>query len=118
MMVVRFLDRFFFSSISSTVDEDGLRHLLLCRVIVGKAEEIPAGSNQFHPTSEEFDSGVDNLLSPNWFVIWPSHMNTHILPEFVVSFRTSPDIPGMHLLHSPCYCGFLPQIKFRLLSVC
>ncbi|KAL0335733.1 UNVERIFIED_CONTAM: putative inactive poly [ADP-ribose] polymerase SRO2 [Sesamum radiatum] len=70
-------------------DEDGLRHMLLCRVILGKTEVVCPGSEQYHPSSEEFDTGIDNLASPQKYIIWTSSMNTHILPEFVVSFRAS-----------------------------
>ncbi|KAH7858255.1 hypothetical protein Vadar_021778 [Vaccinium darrowii] len=48
----------------SEADENGLRHLLLCRVILGKIEETCAGSKQYQPSSEHFDSGVDNLSAP------------------------------------------------------
>ncbi|KAG8388592.1 hypothetical protein BUALT_Bualt02G0141600 [Buddleja alternifolia] len=72
---------------SSDADQDGLRHMILCRVILGKREVICPGSEQYNPSSEEFDSGVDNLVSPRKYIIWSSRMNTHILPEFVVSFR-------------------------------
>ncbi|XP_050224122.1 probable inactive poly [ADP-ribose] polymerase SRO5 isoform X2 [Mercurialis annua] len=69
------------------VDRSGLRHLLLCRVILGKSEEVRPGSDQCHPSYEEFDSGIDTLLSPKKYIIWSTHMNTHILPEFVISFK-------------------------------
>lgn len=69
------------------MDRDGLRHLLLCRVILGKPELVHPGSEQFHPISEDFDSGVDSLSSPKKYIVWSTHMNTHVLPEYVVSFR-------------------------------
>lgn len=69
------------------VDGDGLRHLLLCRVILGKSELVRPGSEQCHPSSEEFDSGVDSLSCPRKYIVWNTHMNTHVLPEYVVSFR-------------------------------
>jgi hypothetical protein len=72
---------------SSAADEDGLMHMLLCRVILGKMEAVCPGSGQYNPSSEEFDSGVDNLVSPKKYIIWSSRMNTHTMPEFVVSFR-------------------------------
>ncbi|GFP79931.1 probable inactive poly [ADP-ribose] polymerase sro5 [Phtheirospermum japonicum] len=72
---------------SAAPDEDGLKHMLLCRVILGKTEAICPGSEQYNPSSEEFDSGVDNLESPQKYIIWTSRMNTHILPEFVVTLR-------------------------------
>ncbi|CAI9787300.1 unnamed protein product [Fraxinus pennsylvanica] len=68
-------------------DDDGLRHLLLCRVILGRMEVVRPGSEQYNPSSDEFDSGVDNLVSPRKYVVWATRMNTHILPEFVISFR-------------------------------
>ncbi|KAM5572037.1 putative inactive poly [ADP-ribose] polymerase SRO5 [Rosa sericea] len=71
-----------------SVDEDGLRHLLLCRVILGKQEVVlPGNSEQYHPSSQEFDSGVDRLFAPKKYIVWSTHMNTHILPEYVISFR-------------------------------
>ncbi|KAJ7956243.1 Poly [ADP-ribose] polymerase [Quillaja saponaria] len=69
------------------VDKDGLRHLLLCRVILGRQELVRPGSDQCHPSSEDYDSGVDNLIAPKKYIVWSSRMNTHILPEYVISFR-------------------------------
>ncbi|KAK6920708.1 RST domain [Dillenia turbinata] len=79
---------------SSVVDRDGIRHTLLCRVILGKSEVVLPGSKQCHPSSEEFDSGVDNILAPKKYIVWSSQMNTHILPEYVISFRTPPCLEG------------------------
>ncbi|PIA40559.1 hypothetical protein AQUCO_02500341v1 [Aquilegia coerulea] len=86
------------SALSATKDEEGLKHILLCRVIMGNMEEIRPGSDQSHPSSKDFDSGVDNLLSPKKYIVWTTNMNTHILPEYVVSFK------------APCGLGVLsPQ---------
>lgn len=68
-------------------DEEGLKHLLLCRLILGKPEMISSGSNQSCPSSNQFDSGVDNLENPRKYVIWSSTMNSYILPSYVVSFK-------------------------------
>ncbi|XP_004298944.1 PREDICTED: probable inactive poly [ADP-ribose] polymerase SRO5 [Fragaria vesca subsp. vesca] len=73
---------------SLSADEDGMRHLLLCRVILGKPEVVlPGNAEQYHPSSSEFDSGVDRLSAPKKYIVWSTHMNTHILPEYVISFR-------------------------------
>lgn len=77
------------------VDEKGLRHMVLCRVILGNVELIQSGSKQFHPSDPCFDSGVDDLQTPNNYVIWNMNMNTHIFPECVVSFKMSPTIKGI-----------------------
>ncbi|KAK4803877.1 hypothetical protein SAY86_003694 [Trapa natans] len=69
------------------VDGDGLRHLFLCRIILGKPELVRPGSNQYHPSSDEFDSGVDSLDCPKKYIVWSTHMNTHVLPEYVLSVR-------------------------------
>ncbi|KVI06332.1 probable inactive poly [ADP-ribose] polymerase SRO5 isoform X2 [Cynara cardunculus var. scolymus] len=87
---------------SASLDDDGIRHILLCRVILGKTELVNPFSTQCHPSSEDFQSGVDNLASPKKFVVWSSQMNTHILPEFVISFKTlstinRPQLDGVHL---------------------
>ncbi|KAF9607657.1 hypothetical protein IFM89_037890 [Coptis chinensis] len=77
-------------AMSTIKGEDGLRHVVLCRVILGTMEEVHPGSDQSHPSSMDFDSGVDNLLSPTKYVVWSTHMNTHILPEYVISFKAPP----------------------------
>ncbi|KAJ0755114.1 putative NAD(+) ADP-ribosyltransferase [Helianthus annuus] len=73
---------------SAIADEDGIKHILLCRVLLGKTELVSRGSKQSHPSSEDFQSGVDDLVSPKKYIVWSSQMNTHILPEFVISFKT------------------------------
>ncbi|KAF3793784.1 Inactive poly ADP-ribose polymerase [Nymphaea thermarum] len=74
----------------SDVDEKGLQHMVLCRVIMGNMEQVPLGSAQFCPSSDNFDSGVDDIRNPRRYVIWGTHMNTHIHPEYVVSFKVPP----------------------------
>ncbi|XP_074316264.1 putative inactive poly [ADP-ribose] polymerase SRO5 isoform X2 [Silene latifolia] len=73
----------------SVEDEDGLRHVLLCRVLLGRSELIKPGSGQTHPSSNKYDSGVDSYDNPKKYLIWSSNMNTHILPEFVVTFKVN-----------------------------
>ncbi|XP_073274070.1 probable inactive poly [ADP-ribose] polymerase SRO5 [Primulina huaijiensis] len=87
---------------SLVADEDGLKHVLLCRVILGRMEPVPVGSCMYNPSSEEFDSGVDNLLSPRKYIVWSSSMNTLILPDFVVSFRTSYSHGGFQGIPQTC----------------
>jgi hypothetical protein len=72
---------------SSRADENDMRHILLCKVIMGKMEVIPAGSKQRYPSSREFDSGVDNLEAPRRLVVWTTFMNSHILPDYIISFK-------------------------------
>ncbi|XP_048135868.1 probable inactive poly [ADP-ribose] polymerase SRO5 isoform X2 [Rhodamnia argentea] len=80
---------------SAPIDEDGLRHLLLCRIIMGKPELVSPGSEQSHPSSEQYDSGIDDLLSPRRYIVWSTHMNTHVLPVYVVSFRAPRCLRGL-----------------------
>ncbi|CAI9753936.1 unnamed protein product [Fraxinus pennsylvanica] len=86
---------------SSVADEDGLRHLLLCRVLLGRTEIVRPDSRQSNPSSEEFDSGVDNLASPKKYIVWSTRLNTHILPEYVVSFRSSTRLEGYQRISRP-----------------
>ncbi|KAG7574958.1 Poly(ADP-ribose) polymerase catalytic domain [Arabidopsis suecica] len=72
---------------SSSCNEDGTRFLLFSRIIMGKSE-IVGSTAQSYPSSPEFDSGVDSLTSPKKYMIWSTHMNTHVLPEFVVCIKT------------------------------
>ncbi|XVF11101.1 hypothetical protein REPUB_Repub07fG0240300 [Reevesia pubescens] len=81
------------------VDENGVQHMILCRVIMGKMECLCRGSQQCLPSSENVDSGVDDLQHPKFYVIWNMNINTHIYPEFVVSFKLSSNAKG-HLIGS------------------
>ena len=78
------------SAVYSDVDENGEQHMVLCRAIMGNMEQVACGSEQFHPSSEAYDAGVDNLSNPKRYIVWSTHMNTHILPEYVVSFKLEP----------------------------
>ncbi|XP_062011608.1 uncharacterized protein LOC133728216 [Rosa rugosa] len=75
------------AAVGSGVDEDGMRHVLMCRVILGKSELMPNGSDQIRPRSSEFDSGVDSLVTPRKYIVWSNLMNSHICPAYVVSFK-------------------------------
>ncbi|URE14371.1 RCD1-SRO-TAF4 (RST) plant domain [Musa troglodytarum] len=83
----------YLSSLSTDADASGELHMVLCRVIVGRPEKVEEGSGQYLPSSEEFDSGVDDLAHPTWYVVWSTHMNTHILPESIVSYKPSTKQP-------------------------
>ncbi|RDX74928.1 putative inactive poly [ADP-ribose] polymerase SRO5, partial [Mucuna pruriens] len=93
----------------------GLRHLLLCRVILGKTEVVPRGSNQCCWSSEEYDSGVDDLSDPKEYVIWSNRINTHVLPEYVLSFRL-PSSKGLvfhcFIVSVVCFVVTLPVLDF------
>ncbi|KAH0868556.1 hypothetical protein HID58_075578 [Brassica napus] len=77
-----------FAAEATEEDEEGVRHLLLCRLILGKPEEIISGSKQTYPSSIEFDSGVDDVQNPRKYVIWSSTMNSYILPTYIVTFKS------------------------------
>ncbi|GAB2269844.1 hypothetical protein Dimus_004761 [Dionaea muscipula] len=73
-------------------DEDGVRHVLLSRVLLGKVKVVHSHSKLSLSTFEEdFDTGVDNLQHPRRYIIRSTNMNMHILPEYVISF-TAPSI--------------------------
>ncbi|KAJ8648424.1 hypothetical protein MRB53_001447 [Persea americana] len=75
---------------SCDADGDGLQHMVLCRVIMGRMEQVQPGSEHFHPSSEDFDSGVDDMQNPRLYVIFNAHMDTHIQAGYLVSFKLSP----------------------------
>nr|GLL22363.1 probable inactive poly [ADP-ribose] polymerase SRO5 isoform X1 [Ipomoea trifida] len=100
---------------SAVADENGVRHLLLCRVILGKMEVVPPGSGQWHPSSEEFDSGVDDSVSPRKYIMWSTNMNTHILPQYVVSFRVPASVKGVQRNSVPLRLPNSPWISFPAL---
>ncbi|KAK3006534.1 hypothetical protein RJ639_015907, partial [Escallonia herrerae] len=100
---------------SSVPDKDGLRHVLLCRVLLGRTELVRPGSGQYHPSSEEFDSGVDNQLSPKKYIVWSSNMNTLILPEYVISFRAPPCLEVCQRIQVPPKKPTSPWMPFSTL---
>ncbi|TKY73502.1 inactive poly of ADP-ribose polymerase SRO5 [Spatholobus suberectus] len=77
------------------VGKDGVRHALLCRVILGRSEIVHAGTEQCYPSCEEYDSGVDSFSGPSKYIIWSNRMNTHVLPAYVISFRVSSSLKGI-----------------------
>ncbi|KAH7404231.1 hypothetical protein KP509_15G016800 [Ceratopteris richardii] len=79
----------FLSAVYSEADERETQFMLLCKVIRGRSEKVSAGSQQFAPTSEEYDTGVDNVQQPSQYIVWSTHMNTHILPHFIVTYKLS-----------------------------
>ncbi|XP_044476734.1 probable inactive poly [ADP-ribose] polymerase SRO5 [Mangifera indica] len=80
---------------NSVVDKDGLLYMLLCRVLLGEVEIVHSGSGQSHPSSVEFDSGVDNLEAPKRYIVWSSNMNTHILPEYIIILKAPSYLKGI-----------------------
>lgn len=74
---------------------------MFCCVILGNVEVVSPGSVQCHPSTEDFDSGVDDLQSPHHYIVWNMNVNTHIFPEYVVCFKMSLGADGgMFLLFS------------------
>jgi hypothetical protein len=63
---------------------------------MGCPEAVPAGSSQSQPSSDAYDSAVDTVANPHWYVVWSKDMKTRILPEFVVSFKC----PNLHVRES------------------
>ncbi|KAK3017322.1 hypothetical protein RJ639_007165 [Escallonia herrerae] len=82
------------SAIMSEEDDKGEKHVILCRVILGKCEKVEVGSRQLYPSGEEYDTGVDDINNPEWYVVWGANMNTHILPECVVSYKLASSVTG------------------------
>uniref|UniRef100_A0A7N0TE12 PARP catalytic domain-containing protein n=1 Tax=Kalanchoe fedtschenkoi TaxID=63787 RepID=A0A7N0TE12_KALFE len=75
-------------------DEDAMRHVLMCRVILGNQEVIRPGSEQCYPSSMEFDSGVDSLIEPRKYIFWGAYMNAYIFPTHTVSIKIDPLVQG------------------------
>ncbi|KAJ4874740.1 putative inactive poly [ADP-ribose] polymerase SRO3 [Raphanus sativus] len=96
------------AAVLGEADEEGIQHLLLCRLILGKPERIISGSKQSHPSSVQYDCGVDSLENPRKYVVWSCNMNSYILPSHVVSFKSprlrglSRGVGGLGRARSPC----------------
>jgi len=69
-----------------------VQYILLCQVILGNTEAVEPGSQELFPSSNIYDSGVDDCLNPKCYVMWPSHLSTHMRLEYLVSFKLSPDV--------------------------
>lgn len=88
----------FYSASYSDVDENCLSYMIMCRIIMGNVEVVHPGSTQSQPSSDKFDSGVDDLKAPKHYVIWDKNMHTHIYLEFVVTFKLSSEARGSSYL--------------------
>ncbi|KAK8963616.1 putative inactive poly [ADP-ribose] polymerase SRO1 [Platanthera guangdongensis] len=110
------------SALLSKADEDGERHVMLCRIIMGNSEKVEAGSKQDHPSNEGFDSGIDDPVNPKWYVVWNTNMNKHIIPVYVVSFKSSSHSSGerkskgARKLSNRPLCRLFTEIGMRLPS--
>lgn len=76
------------------VDENGEKHLILCRVILGKCEKIELGSLELSHSRIDFDTGVDDLKNPQWYGVWAANMTTRVIPECVLSYKPGNREPG------------------------
>ncbi|KAH1050868.1 hypothetical protein AAZX31_08G120500 [Glycine max] len=86
------------SAMCTVADEHGFRHVLLCKVILGKVEAVHAGSKQSQPSSKQYDTGVDDISAPRRHTIWTAYLNTHIHPNYIICFKYNNYIkdPEMH----------------------
>ncbi|XP_051146013.1 probable inactive poly [ADP-ribose] polymerase SRO2 isoform X3 [Andrographis paniculata] len=103
------------SALKAEEDGAGVRHMLLCRVILGNTETICPGSHQSQPTSIHFDSGVDSPLAPTMYIIWSTYMNSHIFPNYIVSF-TSPSLIAKEVSSSSMKFSILLNVLSRFLD--
>ncbi|GLJ43476.1 hypothetical protein SUGI_0903960 [Cryptomeria japonica] len=78
------------SAVYSDIDENGEQHMLLCHVILGDMKVVIPGSRKCHPSNKDFDSGIDDIIDPMRYIVWRTHINTHILLEYVFIFKVSP----------------------------
>ncbi|KAK1368259.1 putative RCD one 1 [Heracleum sosnowskyi] len=76
------------------VDENGVRYVILCRVIMGNVEVVHPGSKQVYPSCESYDTGVDDFNDPQHYIVWGTKKNTHVYPQYAVSFKISSDAEG------------------------
>ncbi|XAR62027.1 NAD(+) ADP-ribosyltransferase [Bertholletia excelsa] len=82
------------SAMLCDADANGEKHLILCKILLGKCEKVEAGSVQMYPSGTNFDNAVNDLETPTWYVVWWANMKTHVLPEYVVSYKSSDLVAG------------------------
>ena len=76
--------------------EEGLKHVLLCRVLVESMKEVDDANSQIG----------------SYYYVWSTNMNTHILPEYVVTFKT---FSGIHA--NTCFLYFNDFVSFSYLFI-
>ncbi|WVZ57792.1 hypothetical protein U9M48_008134 [Paspalum notatum var. saurae] len=86
----------------SDVDENGIVHMMLCRVIMGNVEIVHPGSKQHRPSSDYFDSGVDDLKNPQHYIVWDMNLNRHVYSEFVVTVKLPSKTKDSLVTHEDC----------------
>jgi len=86
-----------YSASYSDFHEDGIIRMMLCRVIMGNVEVVLPGSNQFQPSNESFDSGVDDLQNPKHYIIWDANVHKRVYAEYAVIVIVPPMINGTTL---------------------
>lgn len=64
----------------SPMDEEGRRHVVVCQALLGKLEEVSLPCNRSHPSSPDFDSGVDSLSSPKFHFVFYTHQYPYLAP--------------------------------------
>lgn len=84
-----FAEKLLYSARYCDIDENGVRYMVLCRVIMGNMELLRGDKAQFFSGGEEYDNGVDDVENPKNYIVWNINMNTHIFPEYVVRFKLS-----------------------------
>uniref|UniRef100_J3N584 PARP n=1 Tax=Oryza brachyantha TaxID=4533 RepID=J3N584_ORYBR len=87
----------------SDVDENGIVHMMLCRVIMGNVEIVHRGSKQHRPSNEYFDSGVDDLKNPEHYIVWDMNLNSHIYSEFVVTIKLPSGVKDSPATQEDCH---------------
>lgn len=82
--------------------------MAFCHVILGNVEVVAPGCGPYHPSSVNFDSGVDDLHNPSQYLVSNVNVKSHIFPEYVVSFK----IPSSPLERGKCFLGFYCSVLF------
>lgn len=71
------------NAIFNGVDKNVFKMIKQCNV----AKCYRPNTKQLRPSGCEYDNGVVDVQRPKCYVVWIMNMNTHIYPEFVVSFK-------------------------------
>ncbi|KAK8639959.1 hypothetical protein V6N13_138325 [Hibiscus sabdariffa] len=100
------------------IDENGVHYMILCSVIMGKTELLCPGSRQCLPSSEDVDSGVDDLQHPKYYITWNMNINTHIYPEYIVSFKLSSNSKGHSIGSGANHAVLVVSASSKVLQGC
>ncbi|XP_017974485.1 PREDICTED: probable inactive poly [ADP-ribose] polymerase SRO1 [Theobroma cacao] len=75
------------AEMAGVTDDNGVKHVILCMVLLENVKKLEARSKQHNTSSVDFDISFDDPKNPKWYLLWSINANMHILSECVIGFK-------------------------------